>query len=211
MRHAGSLIALGIVISASVGLLIEPELFTELYAKEGLAEHISHSVVAVAAVGWCVLGRWRPGALFGALFFLIVLGEETDWGGVYGVGEGYNLHNALGGHLYTIFALPLVLFYGASLVARRRLRALVGAAMPERFDRWVLFLCALFGPVAGISVMAVHERALDEAIELAIYMQCAWLGLVGVVVDLQQSGLSRPLAERSRRRALGSGSSASGS
>ena len=191
MRCIGSLLALGIVISASVGLTLEPELLTALLAKEGPSEHVSHGVVAVAAVAWLVLGGRRPGALFGAVFFLIVFGEETDWGAVYGAGDGLNLHNALSGHLYSIFALPLVLFYGASILAPSRLRQLVGAAAPERLDLWVLLLCVLFGPVAGLSVMTEHEGALDEVIELALYVQCAWFGILGALAERSPGGRVR--------------------
>ncbi len=183
MRCVGSLLALGLVVSASVGLHLEPELFTELLAKEGPSEHLSHSVVGIAAGVWLLLGVRRAPALLGGLFFLIVLGEETDWGAIYGDGDGFNLHNAFGGHLYSLFAIPLVAFYGASLLAPERLRALLGAATPERFDLWALGLCVLLGPVAGLSMMTDHERALDEVIELALYVQCAWIGIVGVVVE----------------------------
>ncbi len=189
MRYVGSLLALGIVISASVGLLLDPERSSELLAKEGPSEHLSHCIVAVAAFVWLLLGGRRPLALLGGLFFLIVLGEETDWRAIYGDGDGFNLHNALDGHLYSLFAIPLLALYGASLLARERLRLLLGAATPERVDLWALGLCVLLGPVAGLSTMTEHERALDEVIELALYVQCAWLGIVGVVAEWGRSAV----------------------
>jgi len=171
VRYAGSILALAVIVAGSLGLLLAPTQVGPLLAKEGLSEHFSHLVLAIAAIVWFLLGwRHRP-ALLGAAFVLLVPGEETDWGAVYQGTAGINFHNAFGGHLYTLFALPLALFYGLAALSPAYLRRHLGGATPERLDLLVACACVILGPLAGLTAMGSHEAALDELVELALYIQ----------------------------------------
>jgi len=184
VRYAGSILALVVIVAGSLGLVLAPAQVRPLLVKEGLSEHLSHVVLVLAAGFWCLLGRRRRPALLGAAFALLVLAEETDWGGVY-LGRGINFHNALGGHLYTLFALPLVFFYGLALLRPAFLKRHLATATPEHFDLAVVCVCIFLGPVAGLTLMGPHEPALDELVELALYVQIAGLAVRAWVADGQ--------------------------
>ena len=154
----------------------------DLLAKEGPVEHLSHAVLVVAVVAWgrhAARGddnaaRILRGAL--ALFLLAVLGEELDWGAVYGLvpGRGGNVHNAWGGASYLVFALPLGLIVAAPWVAP--LARALGRAAPGRVD--ALGLLAI--PAAALSVALAWPRwepYFDEYSELLLYGALAWLAI----------------------------------
>ncbi len=159
-------------------------LLHELLAKEGPIEQVSH-VILLGAVGvW--LWLWLRGArqaVWVSIYLLVLLGEEIDWGGVYGWhGLAYqldrltgdrNLHNAGGGASYLLFAGPLVLYFlGSSrwwgcVVPTRRERLGFGviAVMflawnltPWEAEAQELIEACLYGLIAGVGLRLVMEK-----------------------------------------------------
>lgn len=166
------------VLLAGAGFLafagVDPGRERAVFAKEGPAELVSHAVLLLAIAAWlAVAGRSRGGARRGAAamagFLAWVLAEELDWGAVHGwlalgeriqAGVGHrNLHNALRGASYFLFALPLLAYF--ALPARR-----LGALAPVADER------AAFFAVGGLSVvfgLGPWERDGQELLEGIVY------------------------------------------
>lgn len=166
---------LGCAAAAIVLALASPGTALAWLAKEGPVEHASHAVLAAATVAWTLAGRTGGGRalpLAMAAFLALVLAEEVDWGAVYGwtlLGErvaaafGHrNMHNAVRGASYLLFALPLLAYY---LAPRTCFGA--GARAPTGDER------AAFVAVAGLffagNMSAAWERAAQELLELLLY------------------------------------------
>jgi hypothetical protein len=178
----------GLVAFAGLALLV-PEAAAALSAKEGPLEHLGHGLLALALVGWLVVmlrvrsddgsrrERWLCAAL--VLMCAVLLGEELDWGRVYGWSGHGNLHNGWRGASYVAFAmLPVVL---VGVVGWRRGEA--PGRLPRRRDAIgvvVLGVASLGGSLAW----PAWEPRLDEVVETLFYM-----GLCGVV--LRPGGRSR--------------------
>ncbi len=180
----------GLAVLAALAVAA-PELLTELCAKEGPLEQLSHGVLAVAALAWLRRGlrdrgdrRW---SLLVAAWLLLVLGEEIDWGGVYyfnGVADylrarvGHrNLHNALDGLAYTGFALltAALLLLGVQR-ARARARDGRGARGPTRDDALGLALLALVTTVVTLALPRL-EATVEEFAEFLFYAGMLWIAL----------------------------------
>lgn len=144
-------------------------------AKEGPVEHASHAVLAAAIIAWIAASRaggGRAPKLAMAGFLALVLAEELDWGSVYGwtpVGErvaasfGHrNMHNAVRGMSYQLFALPLMVYFLSPRTARWS-----GPVAPTTDER------AAFVAVAGLflasNTSAAWEGAAQELLELLLY------------------------------------------
>lgn len=174
------------VLAADAGLLAlvlaAPALALRLLAKEGPLEHASHLVLLLAVVAWGgVAARTRGWARLRAAglagFLVFVLAEEVDWGAVYGaprLGAGLagafghrNMHNALGGASYLLFAAPLALHFAAP--AR-----LHGPLAPLRDER-VAFLAIAASFIAWN--LGAWERQAQELLEAALYALLLACGL----------------------------------
>jgi len=158
----GAVWAFGIVLAAALGMAVAPQLSSRLLAKEGPAEVVQHLLLALGVLGWGGLsssGSRR--ALWVAAFLGVLLGEELDWGGVL-AGGGGNLHNALGGHSYFLFALPLLVLFGAP-------RRWVGEISPDLPERVGFFGAVGVVAAAATILVPAWEAAFDEAKELALY------------------------------------------
>lgn len=168
------------LVSFGAGLGLAPELTRSLAAKEGPLEHLSHGLLGVGLVAWAIVA-WRSRARSRsaaaaptlALWCGLVLGEELDWGGVYGwVSGGGNLHNAWHGASYLLFSIPVLLVVGWGGWRR-------GGApgrLPRRVDAiglGVLGLCAVVGTVAWPEI----EALLDEVTETILYAGVVWIAL----------------------------------
>jgi len=183
----------GTLCVVGLGLLF-PDGLGPFLAKEGAIEHLSHGVLAVGIVAWGASAarhrRVPPACL--ALFLLLVLAEELDWGLVYGwpagasvvraVGGDRNLHNLLGGHSYVLFALPLVALYGCALLpeARRRVpERWFGRTLPPKGDAWAFFVLC---PIAVLLPEALESRAamMDEVFETGLYVLVLVTGIRGL-------------------------------
>ncbi|HEY8379818.1 MAG TPA: hypothetical protein VIK91_25180 [Nannocystis sp.] len=166
---------IGGAAAGTVLALLRPEAARALLAKEGPVEHASHAVLAAAIVAWGLAGRERGARalpLVMAAFLALVLAEEVDWGAVYGmtaIGErvagwfGHrNMHNAVHGTSYLLFALPLVGYYLSPGTGSR-----LGARGPTRDER------AAFAAIAGLflvgNMFAAWEREAQELLELLLY------------------------------------------
>jgi hypothetical protein len=186
------------VVVATVGLFgfvmlawLEPSMARWLAAKEGPLEQVGHAVLVVAIGGWLV-AAWRATGdgrrrerwvcLAFVLMCGLVLAEELDWGGVYGVGPlgaalhaatGHpNLHNAWRGASYVVFAiLPLVL---VGVEGWRR--GDLPGRLPRRPDALGLLglgACSLLGTLGW----PAWEPELDEVVETLLYVGLAWISL----------------------------------
>jgi hypothetical protein len=166
------------VLAAGAGMLAlvcaAPGPALHLLAKEGPLEQASHLVVLLAVLAWTWLaarctGGARLRAALLAAFLLLVLAEEIDWGAIYGpgaVGRSFaavfghrNMHNALAGSSYLLFALPLALHFAAPARLHGRLAPVVDerlafVAIAVQFILWNL------GP---------WERQAQELLEACVY------------------------------------------
>ncbi len=157
-----------------------PAAFATVAAKEGPLEHVSHVVLLVAAMAWLraalvaatVTRTERRVAIGLTVTCLVVLGEELDWGGVYGVGSLTNLHNAWSGASYLLFAIPVVV--GVGVVGWRNPKN--RGRLPRRRDAVGL---AVLG-VASLALTVLWpagEAAVDEIGESLLYVGLAWMAL----------------------------------
>ncbi|MCX4241108.1 hypothetical protein [Paraliomyxa miuraensis] len=191
----------------AVGLLVVPwpDAVARLAAKEGPLEHLGHGLLLVALVGWAVAAarargadRRRERGLCMALVATcaLVLGEELDWGAVYGVTAGaealhtalghQNLHNAWRGASYLLFSLPVVLLVG--VVGWRRGDAL--GRLPQRRDALGLGLLGV-ASVVGAWGGPRWEPVLDEVVETILYLGLSWMALRPVGYPATSSKLTR--------------------
>ncbi|MEM6994831.1 MAG: hypothetical protein AAF721_30230, partial [Myxococcota bacterium] len=122
---AAALAGLSFVVFA-IAMVCWPRATATLAAKEGPLEHVSHAVLALAVAAAAFRaatggergagGRWPHVGV--TLWLFVVLGEELDWGRVYGVDAlatplaslvgRPDLHNAWSGASYLLFAIPVV-------------------------------------------------------------------------------------------------------
>jgi hypothetical protein len=189
----------GLLAFATLAVLA-PELAAALSTKEGPLEHLGHGLLLLAGLGWLRATLRARGddrrserrlcaAL--ALACVVILGEELDWGGVYGfttladVVHGAsgraNLHNAWHGASYVVFAaLPLLL---VGVVGWRRGDA--PGRLPGRRDAIALAILGV-ASLAGSLVWPTWEPRLDEVVETLLYVGLMWLALRPVAA----SGLS---------------------
>ncbi len=169
-------------------MTVAPEPTTRLTAKEGLVEHISHAVLAVAVLVWVRravrAGRdaapgtaWVVGAI--AAWCGVVLGEELDWGAVYGctvvaapltewTGRP-DVHNAWSGASYLVFAVPVL---GLALLGLRRRFGF------DRFDATALLVVVVASAVGTLG-WPDREAQLDEVAELVLYAVLVWIAVRG--------------------------------
>lgn len=166
------------VLAACAGLLAlvlaAPDPARRLLAKEGPLEQASHVVLLLAALAWARLAtrstagaRLRSALL--AVFLSFVLAEEIDWGAIYGAGAvgrafatvfGHrNMHNALSGASYLLFALPLALHFAAPARLHGRLVPVADERLAF-FAIGALFVAWNLGP---------WERQAQELLELCLY------------------------------------------
>ena len=177
LRWPRALLVVATAAALLAVLVVAPEPAGRWLAKEGPVEHASHLVLLLAALTWLGLGLARGRALVMSCFLLVVLAEEVDWGAVYGLpalgvridaAVGHrNLHNALRGASYLLFALPLALYFGAP--ARR-----LGALAPTADER------AAFALVAAAFVafnLGPWERQAQELLEAVLYALLLAVGL----------------------------------
>lgn len=161
-----------VAAAAFTGLaLAAPALAALWLAKEGPVEHASHLVLLLAALAWLALAfrttaRARLLAVLITLFLAFVLAEELDWGAVYGWGDAgaaiarsvghRNLHNAVRGASYLLFAVPLAAYFAWP----------APPVPPTRGERHAfLLLAALF--LAGN--LTAWERHAQELLEALVY------------------------------------------
>lgn len=186
-RHAQALgVAVGLALLAGLAAL---PLAPHPLAKEGPIEHASHAVLGLSALAWTIAAAWiterRLVALALALIALVLLLEETDWLGLYGLEDGAralraglgrpNLHTAGAGRGYPFFVVPLVLFFTAPHLPRvgPRARALLGPTAPSR--EVALAFGVAFVALAATQLLPIDPRdRFEEGAELALY---ATLGL----------------------------------
>ncbi|MEM9189600.1 MAG: hypothetical protein AAGF12_10525 [Myxococcota bacterium] len=155
-----------------------------LAEKEGPVEQLSHLVLIGGIVHWAVHGRRQRlrGVVLICLYLGVLLGEETDWGAVYGLfhttGEA-NLHNRFDGHSYPLFGIPAAALLFATAFARSR----------SWLERWLeiragpSFAVAFFVLAAGSLGIAVavptFDTFADELTELGVYLLLAFLPISG--------------------------------
>ncbi len=159
--------------------LIMPEMGQLLLRKEGLAEHVSHAILATTAIVWMATAlRVKQVAPAVVCLCAIVYGlEEISYGGIYIDGWSHiNFHNSLGGHSYSLFAAPVVALLGLNCIAKVRTR--------PWFKELVLTRSEMMGllAIAGLVLLpALHsawpESAIDELVETGIYL---WMLLIGL-------------------------------
>jgi hypothetical protein len=165
-------------------------------AKEGAVEHVGHALLLAAVALFGYLARTRRWTLVVACFLALVLGEEIDWGGVYGPFRGDNVHNAWGGHSYVLFGVPVAIYFGAPLIPRARARferRLGTATATPRESACAAAVAAI--AVSGSLFLGEHEPAFDEASELALYCVFALAG-ARAVVERSRDRRSRSLEDR---------------
>lgn len=171
------------VLAANAGLvalvLAAPEPARRLLAKEGPVEQVSHGVLLLAALAWAWLAARDRGvrvrALLLAGFLALVLAEELDWGAVYGVPHvgvriaaalGHrNMHNALAGASYLLFALPLALHFAAPARLHGRL-----APLPD--ERAAFFVIAALFIAWNLGAWERQAQELLEACLYALLLAC---------------------------------------
>jgi hypothetical protein len=162
-------LVIGVYAAAAVAAVIAPEHALRVAAKEGLLEALSHAVLLVGIVAWAVRARIAPRAvpILAAVVLAVVLAEELDWGGLFGVTlvaevTGLeNFHNSWGGASYLLFAVPFAVFFALPFTRLAR----------HGPDRGHTFAFAVVMIVAAASALAdpVWERALDELNETLAY------------------------------------------
>jgi len=165
---------LGFVVSA----LLFPSNTIVLTAKEGALEHISHGLLVVAGLGWALAAKRAWGArtqvrwvaLGLAIVCGLLLGEELDWGAVYGFGPGGNLHNAWRGASYLLFAIPPVLL----IVVVGFVRGDAAGRVPRRRDAIGVVVLGS-ASIVGTLVWPAWEAALDEVAETIFYVGLVWM------------------------------------
>lgn len=186
---------LGVVVTGLLGFVVlaglDPATASRLAAKEGPLEHAGHGLLVLALCGWLVaVGRARGDAdrferrvcIGLAIACALILAEELDWGGVYGVDPVAralaaatgrpNLHNAWHGASYVAFAmLPLVL---VGVVGWRRGDA--PGRLPMRRDAVGLAVLGA-ASLGGSLAWPAWEPALDEVVETLLYAGLAWISL----------------------------------
>lgn len=173
-------VALVLFVSMGVAAYDTPLAFRWL-AKEGPVEQVSHLVLVVGVGLWLAVyrrARSRRGfPLVAAAFLALLFLEETDWGAELGfvalsgsirdlVGAS-NLHNSWGGHSYVLFALPIFLWFGATLLPERwRAPTLsrIAPYIPSRDARRAFWLVLAFA-----ALTAPWEEHVQELSELLIY------------------------------------------
>lgn len=179
------------VLSFAVVAALGPELARAVAAKEGPLEHASHALLAGALLAWSIAAarargdarrRERRRALLLALYVLVVLGEELDWGAVYGIealasevralGGRANLHNAWSGASYVLFALPALVLVGGEGWRRPRARD----RGPSRGDAIGLGVLAV-SAVGGSLGWPQWEPELDEVVETLLYLSLLWMAV----------------------------------
>lgn len=194
-----SVVVVGSLAFAAL-VAVSPASAEWLAAKEGPLEHLGHGVLVLAALAWVWAAvrrrrvraeRWVCIGL--ALTCGLVLGEELDWGAVYGLnglsdvvravaGRG-NLHNAWSGASYLLFALLPVGLVG--VVGWRRGDA--PGRLPRRRDALGLVLLGLLSVVATL-VWEAGEEMVDEVGETLLYLSLGWMGVRPVGREVERSG-----------------------
>lgn len=161
---------------------VAPEALRSWCTKEGLVEELSHGLLIVAILLWIagvIRGPRRGSMAAGALFVAVLLGEEVDWGAVWGLKGGLraisgevNLHNAWAGTSYLLFGLPLLWLYGPALFAGAE-----GGSASTRFggrgpstDEAQAFVLVALGATLAPFVGQTWEPELDEFAELLLYV-----------------------------------------
>lgn len=166
----------------ALAAIVAPETVRDGCRKEGFVEELSHGLLIVALLLWIagvVRGPRRGSMAAGALFVAVLLGEEVDWGAVWGLqgalraitGE-LNLHNAWAGTSYLLFALPLLWLYGPALFAGAdggSTSARFGGRGPSADEAQAFVLVALGAALAPFIGQA-WEPELDEFAELLLYV-----------------------------------------
>ncbi len=186
---------LGIVLIGSLAFailaIVAPTTAASLAAKEGPLEHLSHAILPLALFAWAVAAARARGpeakterfiAIGLCLTCAIILGEELDWGSVYGItllGDRLaaatgraNLHNAWSGGSYLLFALlPLTLI---GVVGWRR--GHTPGRLPGRRD--AVGLIALGALSLGASLAwPAGEGLVDEVGETLLYLSLLWIAV----------------------------------
>jgi hypothetical protein len=159
-----------------------PEGAAALSAKEGPLEHLGHGLLSLALLGFLVAmlrargddaprhERWLFAGL--VLMCAVLLGEELDWGGVYGWSGHGNLHNAWRGASYVAFALlPVVLVGVVGWV-----RGEAPGRLPRRRDAIGLMVLGVASLVGSLAWPA-WEPCLDEVVETLFYLGLCWVVL----------------------------------
>lgn len=169
-------------VLAFVGLAsLRPSAAASLAEKEGALEHLSHVLLALASIAWAVaaaraqdsIKRERATLVGLSLLCVLLLGEELDWGGVYGWNSrGGNLHNAWGGASYLLFALPPLYLVG--VVGWRRGHG--RGRLPRRTDAIGLGILATVSFVGTLG-WPRWEAVLDEVGETVFYVGLVWMAL----------------------------------
>ncbi len=162
-------------------VVVSPEAAAWVAAKEGPLEHVGHLVLVAGVVAWIVAARRmerdatfdRRVAIGLALTCAAVLGEELDWGAVYGVGSLGNLHNAWSGASYLVFAMLPVGLIG--VVGWRRGDDAPGR-LPRRRDALGLVLLG-GGTLAAVLLWPAGEPLVDEVSETLLYGALLWMAL----------------------------------
>ncbi len=146
---------------------------TAVLAKEGVAEALSALLLA-AAIGVLLRGvPFRsPGAAWGrwagAAYCGLLLGEELDWGGVLGFGWSLRLHE---GHAYSLFAIPLLVFWMLAFRMPASSKQRVGGlALPKRRALGVLILCLGSLVALSLTVLSAWEEPIEELTEAMLAM-----------------------------------------
>lgn len=148
------------------------------FAKEGWVEHVSHGVVALAALGWSAVARRNPFAVPVAVFLVILLGEEVDYGALFGWwgeadGGPRNLHTAASGAGYLLFAGLVAAFFWCGLVTKAWFQRL-GSAAPTRWDA-VAFGVVAAGEIVVPLLVPARAAQVQELSELWLYLIFGWL------------------------------------
>ena len=165
------------LVALVVGGWAAPDVTARWAAKEGPVEHVSHAVLAVALIGWGLRSVRRRGvAIAVALWCAVVLAEELDWGGVYGVHAiadlwiaavgRPDLHNAWGGASYLLFGVPILGLLALGFWERGGLMRCDALALA------VIVGASLVGTVSSEAI----EPILDEVSELSLYGVLAVIG-----------------------------------
>ena len=181
LRWAGLVAA--VYVAIGVAAVLAPATVLDAAAKEGPIESLSHAVLAGGIAAWAVRARVRPRwpALAVAILLALTLAEELDWGAHLGHDAfarvlvdrtgAPNLHNALGGTAYVLFALPWAAFWLAPF-APERWRVALGDHLPARSATFAAVVVAGASLLSSLAA-APWERALEEIHETIHYVLVA--------------------------------------
>ncbi len=177
--------------------VVFPGLFKDILGKERFIEHVSH-LILIFSIALCLpsIGkdRRRNGRVFFLIMLVVLLLEETDYGGVYGfyLARDFfssnfhvvNFHNRINlpfgitFDLYWIFKWLIFLYFFFPLFGNRKLKEWFYPFIPSKNEIIAVSIIALFreDPFGFLGASDYYFQELSECLLYYLFLAIALRG-----------------------------------